>query len=187
MTGSRRTATRVTLGAMSLSSSNHFAPIPYSAEVKPVALPPGRAKLATKPAPTGSGVCVNTIGTERVTCSNGPAADPPEARMTSGSNATNSIAYLRLRSASPAPQRVSIRTLPPSVQPNCCSACVNAMRRGAASGSSAARLKSTLIRRTRLASCARAATGHATAAPPMSVMNSRRFTALCLPCFRQKG
>src|SRR5262249_6747755 len=31
--------------------------------------------------------------------------------------------------------------------------------------------------------CARAASGHAAAAPPSSVMNVRRFTALCLPCF----
>jgi hypothetical protein len=35
--------------------------------------------------------------------------------------------------------------------------------------------------------CAHAASGHATAAPPSSVMNSRRFTTLYLPCFRTKG
>jgi hypothetical protein len=35
--------------------------------------------------------------------------------------------------------------------------------------------------------CARAANGHAAAAPPSSDMNARRFTARCLPCFRQKG
>jgi hypothetical protein len=34
------------------------------------------------------------------------------------------------------------------------------------------------------AGCARAESGHATAAPPSSVMNARRFTARCLPCFR---
>jgi len=34
--------------------------------------------------------------------------------------------------------------------------------------------------------CARAASGHAVA-PPSSVMNSRRFTAQCLPCFQPKG
>jgi hypothetical protein len=39
------------------------------------------------------------------------------------------------------------------------------------------------IRATFPTCCARAASGHATAAPPMSVMNSRRFTARCLPCF----
>ena len=36
-----------------------------------VALPPGRAKLETKPAPTGSMTTTNTIGTVRVACSNG--------------------------------------------------------------------------------------------------------------------
>ena len=49
--------------------------------------------------------------------------------MTSGASATNSAAYLRMRSASPAPQRVSIRTLRPSVQPSCCSPCTNAAMR----------------------------------------------------------
>jgi RadC-like JAB domain len=57
MAGSRRTAARITRGAISLSSSSHFAPIAYSTTcANPVALPPGRAKLATHPAPTGSGV-----------------------------------------------------------------------------------------------------------------------------------
>src|SRR5215813_5635785 len=32
-----------------------------------------------------------------------------------------------------------------------------------------------------------AASGQAAAMPPSSVMNSRRFTARCLPCFRPKG
>src|SRR5262245_52541593 len=44
--------------------------MPYSNTIKPVALPPGRAMLSTKPAPTGSATCVNTIGTVRVACSN---------------------------------------------------------------------------------------------------------------------
>src|SRR5262249_53600397 len=33
----------------------------------------------------------------------------------------------------------------------------------------------------------RTASGHAAAAPPSSVMNSRRLTARCLPCSRPKG
>ena len=40
---SRRTAARVTPGAACLSSSSHFALTLQSNEVKPVALPPGRA------------------------------------------------------------------------------------------------------------------------------------------------
>ena len=45
--GSRRTATRVTPGATSLSNCSHFPLRPYSKLVNPVALPPGRAKLST--------------------------------------------------------------------------------------------------------------------------------------------
>src|SRR5262245_48833870 len=54
LAASRMTAARVTLGAICLSSSSHFPLRLYSYTVKPVALPPGRAKLSTKPAPTGS-------------------------------------------------------------------------------------------------------------------------------------
>src|SRR5258706_2734390 len=62
MGGWRMTATRVTAGAISLSSSIHFPLMPYSNRVNPVKLPPGRARLSTKPAPTGSATCTNTIG-----------------------------------------------------------------------------------------------------------------------------
>src|SRR5262249_16870875 len=65
------TAARVTRGAISLSSSSHFPPRPYSNEVKPVALRPGRAKLSTNPAPTGSAMPTNTIGIVWVACSSG--------------------------------------------------------------------------------------------------------------------
>ena len=62
----RRTAARVTSGATCLSSSSHFPLRPNSNCIKPVVLPPGRAKLWTKPAPTGSVTCTNTMGTVRV-------------------------------------------------------------------------------------------------------------------------
>src|SRR5579863_4940990 len=93
MAGSRRTAARVTPGAISLRSSSHFPHKLYSNCIKPVALPPGLDRLSTKPATTGSATRVNTIGTERVAWSNGPKTEPPEAKMTSGSNATSSAAY----------------------------------------------------------------------------------------------
>ena len=41
-------------GAICLSSSSHFPPMTVFEQRKPVALPPGRARLSTKPAPTGS-------------------------------------------------------------------------------------------------------------------------------------
>ena len=43
----------VTLGAISLSSSNHFPHKLYSNIIKPVALAPGCDRLSTKPDPTG--------------------------------------------------------------------------------------------------------------------------------------
>jgi hypothetical protein len=57
------TAARVTRGAISFSKSNNFPFSPYSLEEKPVVLPPGRARLSTRPLPTGSGATANTIGT----------------------------------------------------------------------------------------------------------------------------
>src|SRR5262245_7799346 len=174
MAGSRSTEARVRPGAICLRISSHFPLIPYSILVNPVALPPGRARLSTKPPPTGSATCTKTIGTARVACSNGAKVEVPGARRTSGRNASNSAANLRALSALAAPQRKSIVTLRPTVQPNCCRPCKKAALRAWACGSSAGRLTSTPIRRIRSGCCARAATGH-TAAPLSSVMKSRRF------------
>ena len=83
-----------------------FQPFPAQAVfelIKPVVLPPGRARLSTKPAPTGSATTANTIGTVRVACSNGPTVEVPGARMTSGASATNSAACLRISTALPWP------------------------------------------------------------------------------------
>jgi hypothetical protein len=54
-------------------------------------------------------------------------------------------------------------------------ACVNAACRACPSASFAARYVSTPMRRTRSSCCARATSGHDTAAPPSSVVNSRRL------------
>jgi hypothetical protein len=69
----------------------------------------------------------NTIGTVRVACSNGATVEVPvAATMTSGASEASSAAYLRMSSALVVAQRVSIRALRPSVQPNSASACWNA-------------------------------------------------------------
>src|SRR5262249_19500162 len=83
----RTTATRVTRGAISLSSSSHFAPKANSTFMKPVVLPPGRARLATKALPTGSVTFANTIGTERFDCCNDATGGGPAAKITSGASA----------------------------------------------------------------------------------------------------
>src|SRR5262249_22408728 len=77
MAGSRKTAIRVTPGAIVLSSSSHFPLKLYSDRENPVATPPGRARLSTKPAPTGSVTLRNTIGTVFVACSNGGQRSRP--------------------------------------------------------------------------------------------------------------
>ena len=77
----------------------------YSTEIKPVALPPGRAKLLTKPAPTGSATKAKTIGTLRVACSKGGMDAEPMVKMRSGVSATNSVAYLCVTAALPALHR----------------------------------------------------------------------------------
>jgi len=66
----------------------------------------------------------------------------------------NSFAFSRMSLASPAPQRLSIRTLRPSIQPNCCSPSRKAARRASPSGSSAARTPSAPTRRKRSVCCA---------------------------------
>ena len=47
-----------------------------------MALPPGRARLSTKPPPTGSVAFTNTIGTVRVACYNAPTICTPTPKMT---------------------------------------------------------------------------------------------------------
>ena len=48
------------------ASLNSHLPMEYSKTANPVMLPPGRARLSTKPARTGSPAVANTIGTLRV-------------------------------------------------------------------------------------------------------------------------
>ena len=84
MVGSQSIAAFVTFGAICFKSSSHFPLKLYSNCTKPVALPPGRERLSTKPEPTGSGTFANTIGIVLVAWSNGPTLAPPVATITSG-------------------------------------------------------------------------------------------------------
>jgi hypothetical protein len=89
----------------------------------------------------------------------------------SGCRPTNSCASARIRLVSSPPQRRSIRTLRPSVQPKSASACVNAEMRSFATGSFSSSPMSTPIRRMRSGCWARAVSGHV-AALPSPTMNS---------------
>ena len=155
-----------------LSSSSHFPPRLYSNWVKPVALPPGRARLSTKPAPTGSATCTNTIGTVRVACSNGPSdagAGGQDDVRRERDQFGRMFAHDRRLALAPANNRSAGcgRRSSPS--------CLHALCRKSsyglcASGSLAcdAERRATPTRRTR--SCARAASGQnrSAAAPPSS-------------------
>ena len=63
--------------------------------VKPVMLPPGRARLATSPEPTGSLEVDMTIGMVRVACFAGAVAVVPSATITSTLSRTSSSAMRR--------------------------------------------------------------------------------------------
>src|SRR6516162_348105 len=136
--------------------------------------PLGRSSRGTMLVATGSPTVAKTIGIVRVSRWRATVATSPPARMMSGCRPTNSRASAPIRLASSPNQRRSIRTLRPSVQPKPESACVNTERCKVPLGSFSSNPLSTPMRRTRLPCCARTASGHA-AAPPRSVMNSRRF------------
>src|SRR5712671_5528907 len=78
--------TCVTVGATFLSSSSDFPNIAYSKKVKPVTLPPGRARLEMKPCPTGSVTSTKTIGIERITCTASERITLPFGQHCIGSN-----------------------------------------------------------------------------------------------------
>ena len=89
-----------------------------SKKVKPVALPPGRARLSTRPRPTGSVTATNMRGIECVSRRSATRPGAAPAIITSGFISTSSFAEDRARSGSPAYQRYSLWILRPSIQPN---------------------------------------------------------------------
>src|SRR5262245_62633368 len=62
LAGLTRTATRVAAGTSSRRSSSRFATNSPAKKLIPVALPPGRARLATRPSRTGSSGTEKTMG-----------------------------------------------------------------------------------------------------------------------------
>src|SRR5262249_44440344 len=170
---STRTITFRMPGEISLSTSSNFAPNPNSAERKPVALPPGCARLCTIPKPTGSVTAANTIGTERLTFCRATTLGGDVAKTTSGASPTNSFARSR-KLSSPAPNRTSTCRFVPGLQPSPCIAFWNAATRAAISASVSSPGTNTPIRRVCGPCCACTTSGHV-ATPPTSVMKSRRL------------
>jgi len=170
---SAKIANRRRPGTISRKSSIRLPAVSGAWPDKPVILPPGRGRLATMPLPTGSPAVANTIGITDVACFAAMVGGVLCVRITSTLSRTNSSAISAKRSVRPSPQRYSIATLWPSVQPSARSRCTKAAVKwliSAAVPEAISPMVGSL-----LACCARTAHGHATA-PPSSVMKSRRFT-----------
>jgi hypothetical protein len=139
---------------------------------RPVMLPPGRARLATRPMATGSYPNTKAIGIAEVACLSVGAA-LSFVTMTSTLSRTNSAAISAMRSGRPSDHRCSMAMVRPSIQPSSRSRATKAAVHGAQAVASPPRnpIVGSLADR-----CARAASGHAATAPPINAMNSRRLT-----------
>jgi hypothetical protein len=164
---------------------------------------PGQHLLRQNPPPRsqfGSRRGCRRTGTARVACSSGPVLPLPTIRMTSGASATNSAAYLRMRSGSPALQRSSMRIEPsPELRiPNAAAqtrmvsvaksrldrrkstrstkpASASPLRSPSTKNPTSAAVESRRNPTTGIAGCcARAGSGHAATAPPSVARNFRR-------------
>src|SRR5262249_18319981 len=107
-------------GTNSRKSSSRLAATSVCWIDRPVTLPPGRAKLATRPVPTGSPAAAKTIGMTDVACLAATIAAVADVTMTSTLRRTNSAAISSKRSVRPSAQRYSIATVRPSIQPSSC-------------------------------------------------------------------
>src|SRR4030081_1158407 len=111
------TATRERFGNNSLSSSSRFSSLPADCEESPVTLPPGWARLATRPAPTGSPADI-MIGMELVALNAASVAGVPHDTMTSTGSLASSAANPGNRPASPLAKRYSMSRFLPSRYPS---------------------------------------------------------------------
>ena len=129
--GGRRSPTRASLGTASLSISSLLV---FSSGAKlesPVTLPPGRARLATKPAPTGSPAFAITMGMVVVALLAANAAGVPETTIRSTLRRTKSAASSGRRSGFCSANRYSMVIFFPSIHPSLLSSCRNASTRTA--------------------------------------------------------
>src|SRR6516165_9529054 len=136
----------------------------------PVTLPDGRARLAIRPVPSGS-LATNTIGITDVACFAATTA-APNVTIISTLSRTNSAAISATRSGRASAHRTSIAALRPSIQPSSRSRCTNAATHWPWI-EGVLEPKNPIIG-SLAGCCARVARGQA-AAPPSSVMNSRRL------------
>ena len=101
-------------GATRFSNSSHLLAIEGSKFVKPVRLPPGRAKLWTTPASTGSLTCTNIVGVVGVVSLTATVTGVELVRITSDRKSSSSLANWRACSyvaATPAVDELDIAAL----------------------------------------------------------------------------
>ena len=171
------TANALAFGSNSCISSTRFGATYTFNDVMPVTLPSGRLRLFTSPAATGSTPVSKIIGIVLVAALAAIAeALLPGVAITATWRRTRSAASAGNRSFWPLAQRYSILTLRPSSKPIALRPCWNAVTRiPNFSGVSLPKYPTTGI----AGCCARAASGQATAAPPITLINSRRL--MCPP------
>jgi hypothetical protein len=125
--GFHSAATRESFGINSLGNSTR---LPCSSGVlwlTPVMFPPGRARLATSPDPTGSATVENTTGTVVVAPFAASAPGVAKATMTSTPSLTRSVARAGRRSWRPSALRSSKVTFWPSTYLSSASPCRSAV------------------------------------------------------------
>src|SRR6516225_3510079 len=106
--------TRLAEGTISRSSPSCLGPSSACGKLTPVALPPGCAKLSTRPRAIGSSVTRNTIGMVAVAAFAARAgAVPPVATISATLRRTRSTAISGRRSYRPSAKRYSIVSVQP--------------------------------------------------------------------------
>ena len=99
------TATRVIFGTSAFSSSRRLGASSVVALVRPVTLPPGRARLAASPLSTGSATAAITIGISLVAALAARVAGVPRVTIKSTLLRTSSAASSAKRSVRPSAER----------------------------------------------------------------------------------
>ena len=126
-----KTATRESLGMISFRSSSCFPLISGARVDNPVMFPPGRARLATNPLPTGSLSNAMTMGIVEVASLAARVAVGPPVTMMSTLRRTSSAASAGRRSSFPSAYRHSMTMFFPSTYPSSRRPCRNASMRAA--------------------------------------------------------
>ena len=166
-------------GTISRKSSSRLAATSVCWIDRPVTLPPGRARLATRPVPTGSPAAAMTIGMTDVACLAATTASVADVTMTSTLRRTNSAAISAKRSLRPSAQRYSIVMVRPSIQPSSRRRCTKAVTHWPWDEGVPA-TRNPMVGSLAGCCCARAASGHAAAAPPSVAKNSLRPKRLAM-------